>query len=754
MFDPSSFLNPSLLWLGVGALAPIIIHLMARSRPKPTPFPAVRFILASHRKSSAKFKLKQLLLLLLRIAVLALFAVVIARPWTRGSAANVTYAKTDVTAVILLDTSLSMGCQSGDQMALEKAAEMALAAIDAFTPDSPVCLLYVGDTPEPVITDFKHAFNVDSLKESIRNARLTCRGTNCTAALKQAIQMLNETKGVGKSIFLLTDLTERAWPSPVPADDKAGDIAIYIGDAGTAAASNPAVLGVKAPATVAAGTSFEVRATVDATGAAGRQVGLVIDGEKRAERPASAHKIEQVALIASASKPVPEHWGRVSLSGVDGLGLDNSRYFSFRTSATMKLVLVNGAPSTVAQRDELYFLRIALAPGGLAAGQPFALAEITAPQLESADLSDADLVILCNVGTVSTAAWTKLRHFVSAGRGLIVFGGDNVDPEAYEPVSKGEIALLPCSIGPAFTPPEPTQLEPGQLKHRILHAFQEGRNGDLAAAKFSTYLKLTPSAEVPHEIVMAFRNGDPAVVAGTYRAGRVLVFASSCDADWNTFPKQGVPYVVLLHEAVKFLAPFREEQRDVGIGAAPVLRIAAPGTVARVEMERLPDDFNRELDLLLKRSSAAEAHVKTLKKQAETRVANLKEQIDLRTGQLPLPSVEAPGIYRVAIERTGGAAEEMFFAANIDAAESNLTRLAEDERMEDAVKAFLPGRKVRFARTPAELREHLSRSESVAELASHFAGIMLVILIAEMYLSNRMRARVDSAQGTDEKASG
>jgi len=44
------------------------------------------------------------------------------------------------------------------------------------------------------------------------------------------------------------------------------------------------------------------------------------------------------------------------------------------------------------------------------------------------------------------------------------------------------------------------------------------------------------------------------------------------------------------------------------------------------------------------------------------------------------------------------------------------------------------------------LLDLISRSESVSELTSHLAGIVLAVLLAEMYLSNRLRARVEPAE--------
>jgi len=713
----ANFLNPALVWLAVGALAPIIIHLAARSRPKLTPFPAVRFIMISHRRTATKFRLKQLLLLLLRIAALGLFAFVVARPWVEGTAGDVRHAQATVTAVMVLDTSYSMGYRQDKSSSFEKAKEMALAAIGAFTVgESRACLVLAGDTPQPVLKDFDHAFDLAGLKSRIEETPLTWRGSDCTAAVKEAVRMLDGVSGAGKSVFLFTDLTACSWPGPVPAggEDADEDVTIYVADAGPEEPLNPAVLAVESPDNALSGAPFEVRPRVDAVGSPGRQVELVIDGTVRDRKVVGSQRVEAVQLKASVTGRSPEHWGRVSLTGEDALPADNDRFFTFRSAAPVRAILVNGAPSAVRRRDELLYLRTALAPKGMAAGRLAEVAELGPADIESFEPRDADVLVLCNVGAISSAAWTRIRHFVSTGHGLMIFGGDGVRPEAYQMVSSGDTPLLPYAIGPARTPAEPTHLEPGLLKHPVLAKFRGGRNGDLAGARFTTYNRLEPGDEGA-EIVLAYKNGDPALVAGRYGTGRVLVFASSCDADWNTLPRE-IPYGILIHESLRFLAASGKETRDVLVGSAPDVRITSAESAQSVTVARLPNGVPLDAAAWL----------------------------DRRTGRLNLPAVDEPGAYRVEVGRGADkGAEEMFFAVNVDTAESDMERLPGGD---EAVRSLLPGRTVKIARSPAELLDQVSRSRSVSEVTSHLAGIVLAILLAEMYLSNRLRTRAVGAE--------
>ena len=736
MFDLSMFLNPSLLWLAVGALAPIVIHFSARSRPKRTPFPALRFIVASHRRTATKFKLKQFLLLLLRIAALALFAFVIARPWVEGEATDSRRAKTTVTAVVVLDTSFSMLYEQDKTTSFQRAKEAAIAAVDSFTlGKSRVCLLFAGPTPEPIITDFEHALDLEAVKERIREAKPSFRGADCAAAIKEAVRMLDKTSGAGKAVFVFTDMTAQSWPKAVPAGKKTSNIALYIVDTGPARPLNPALLDVSAPDGSSTGAEFEVRARADAVGVANRYVELTIDGERRGRTLASAHKVEEVSLPASTMTVSNEHWGFVSLTGEDALRVDNHRYFTLRSSPPLEVLLVNGAPSPAPRRDELLYLRIALAPGGIATGHTLKVSEISAADMATVGLAVTDVIGLCNVASLPSSVWTKVRRFVSTGGGLIVFGGDNVTPAAYEAISSGGGSLLPCTVGVPRAVEGGTRFEPGKLAHPILQKWRHtDRNGDLAEAKFKTYLRLTPKKNA--DVVLAFKSGDPALVAGKYGTGSVLVYASTCDLDWNTLPRH-VPYVVLVHESIKYLVSSRREARDVAVGMAPSFRIADPKTARSLMLDRLP------VNPLPSSDDTG---------PADSKPEDVTERLNLRNGLLALPAARSPGVYRVSVGRAGGRkTDQYFFAVNIEGRESDMQRLDKDENV---IKSLVPGREVKVARTQEELLEHISHAKSQSELASHLAGIVLAILLGEMYLSNHMRARSADDQGDGENAAG
>lgn len=95
-------LHPLLLWGTAAVAVPILIHLLLRQRPRPRPWAAMRWLLAAAQAAQRRYKLTNLLLLLLRCLIVMLIALAVARPSIAGIGGG-------ERLVIIIDRSASMG---------------------------------------------------------------------------------------------------------------------------------------------------------------------------------------------------------------------------------------------------------------------------------------------------------------------------------------------------------------------------------------------------------------------------------------------------------------------------------------------------------------------------------------------------------------------------------------------------------------------------------------------------------------------
>jgi len=99
-----SFLFPAFLAGAVAAAIPIILHLLTREAAPRLPFSAVQFLKRVPVADSRR-RLRELLLLALRVTALVLLALAFARPFL----ATATSLAADRVTIVAVDTSFSMG---------------------------------------------------------------------------------------------------------------------------------------------------------------------------------------------------------------------------------------------------------------------------------------------------------------------------------------------------------------------------------------------------------------------------------------------------------------------------------------------------------------------------------------------------------------------------------------------------------------------------------------------------------------------
>ena len=110
--------------LGIAAVAgPILIHLLIRPRFKRIPYTMIDFLEVSQKQSRATRRLRELLILLLRCAIVALMACMFAEPFLRLKGGTVDRPDHHF---IVVDNSLSMTYQDQGQSHLDRAVEKAV----------------------------------------------------------------------------------------------------------------------------------------------------------------------------------------------------------------------------------------------------------------------------------------------------------------------------------------------------------------------------------------------------------------------------------------------------------------------------------------------------------------------------------------------------------------------------------------------------------------------------------------------------
>src|SRR5437763_76667 len=144
-----SLLNPALVpWL-LAAGVPLAIHLLTRRTRRRMDLPTLRFLQRSLAQQSRLFRLRHLLLLLLRtLAVLALVLAFL-KP-TINSLLGESGAE-HAAVVLIIDSSASMSYTVGGSSSFARARAEALKVLEQLQPGDSANVVFSGAQPQPVL---------------------------------------------------------------------------------------------------------------------------------------------------------------------------------------------------------------------------------------------------------------------------------------------------------------------------------------------------------------------------------------------------------------------------------------------------------------------------------------------------------------------------------------------------------------------------------------------------------------------------
>jgi Aerotolerance regulator N-terminal/von Willebrand factor type A domain len=549
-----SFLAPLFLFASAAAAVPVVLHLLNREPEARVRFSAVKLLKRAPVEHTRKRRLRQLLLLALRVAALTLLAVAFARPFFATGAALTTSGVT----VVALDTSYSMSTPGR----FDRARQLARDAIDRAPAGDLVAVITFSDQAEIAV---KPTFDRGLARTAIAEAAAGFGATRYRAALSAASQSLGGRKG---AVVLVTDLQESGWD----AGDRASvpeNARIEVADVGAV----PPGLSV----TAVRALNDRLTATVRNTGLRPRdvRVHLAIDGRAAGEATVSVGP-NQSADVAFAGAPRGLA-AQVSVDDPDGLEADNVRFTVLSGATRPTVLLVTGGGDL---GREPFYLRHALTAGVPSEGG-YRVVSASGAQLSAPDapaLPPHAAIILLSTRGLERRGREALAAYASGGGGLLVAVGPDVDGEVIADVLGG---TTPLRVETAGVRPGPRGLAPADVRHPVFQTFA-ANPAVLGLVTFETVAQIGGSA---CQTLARFTTGEAALIECPAGDGRALVLASDLGNRWNDFPLHAT-FVPFVHEAVRYLASARAQASEYLVGDAPAGAPRTPGVVT------LPDASN------------------------------------------------------------------------------------------------------------------------------------------------------------------
>jgi len=539
-----SFLSPLFLAGIAAASIPIAIHLFYRRTEPVIEFAAMRYLRQAPVEHSRRRRLRELLLLALRVAALCLLAFAFARPYLAQSAAALSAPVT----MVLVDTSVSMTAPGQFERAKTAAAD-AIRNAPAMHAVGLVTFGNAADVITPPSQDRAGALAaVDRLKPG-------AGATQYRAALARAAEAIGDRSG---RFVVVTDLQLSGWDA-VDEGSVPDRVSVDVADVG-APASNTAVTALRLEGTDAVAL---VRNYWDRPRRG--QVAFSLDGKRFTSVPVDVPPGSSIEVRVSAE-------GRsrgvlaATVTDTEGYAADNTRYLVLDASHSPAVLAITATGQPV----DVFYIERAVLVAEEAGGFRFrAIGGPAFSGLAPEALADVGAVLVLGTRGIDARGRDLLGGYVKSGGGLLVASGPDVDPKVLAEALAG---IVPTLLEERATA-TPLRFAPADSRHPVFRLF--GGVGTLANVTFDRAAAVRVSGTA--EVIARYNDGTPALVEDRTTSGRILIFASDLNNRWNDFPVQPA-FVPFVHETLRYLAAARAPRADYVVGDLPGAAGATPGS--------------------------------------------------------------------------------------------------------------------------------------------------------------------------------
>ncbi|MSQ93283.1 MAG: VWA domain-containing protein [Gemmataceae bacterium] len=497
------------MWPAIGVAAgaiaiPVIIHLINRRRYKIVPWAAMKFLLAAQKQTRKRMRVEQLLLLLCRMAILALviLAMSAVMPWAEDVWAFCGFSKFGqgksnrqhrVHHVIILDASLSMNQKvEGGVTAFEKARQLALKKIQDNPSGDGYSVLILKDNPTWLVGEASQ--DARKVSREIENIKPSHGNASLPSALSMIASKLGETKGrfPAQAVYFFTDMQQSTWMGALPSDlkteaenkeksayleieqkHKATTVFVDCGpptDSGNVAVTNIEFDMSQTPY-VTAGMDLTLFATVKNFGAAAAKdvraelligkaketandapLQMRVNGQET--RSVDAHG-QQIYTFNNVKFPAPGTYAvQVKIAG-DPLPEDDARTIIITVRNEIPVLLVNGKPSADRFERATEYIRLTLNPFPMGTEpkwmplRPRVVSPTEFSDMTEEKLATYDCIYWCDVGQFGVNDVRKLDTHLRRGGGFVVTLGDkaaeNLD-RYNDLLHKNDQGILPAKL--------------------------------------------------------------------------------------------------------------------------------------------------------------------------------------------------------------------------------------------------------------------------------------------------------------------
>ena len=571
--------------IGIGTVAlvsPIAVHFLTKPKPVAYSLSTIKFLQEIIQQRRARSRFRDLLILLLRAACIALLALALSRPLLEQPPAVSTASTNETSRVVLLDVSQSMSAGSGGITSWSQAQASGLQFLDLRS-GAEANVVLVGAKPRAVFDTLSP--NIASLQEAVRQAQPKAERADVRAAFDSAGKMLSTAKGGIKELVIISDFQRSNWGTLFLEQIPAG-VKIQFHAVQPAVKDNVAVTAVGSTTQPIVGQNVNVE--IELANYSDQEVKtscrVELTGVQRVvDVTLPPQSVQRVSIQMPCDEAGWKYgWAKLQ-NNLDSLPEDDERPLAINVRQPIKVLLVSRQSETEIPSSSFYLsqaLNVALAEdptAGFDTPGTSNAATITRvhPQKSSlASWPECDVMIIDHPGSISGEITRGIAAQLRRGKGIFYVASELVDAV--------NIAQLADALGGDFQPPVSLHpVEAGRdrkdlfvlqmnARDRPFNALGANNANALRTVRFSGGLATQKTQAGLKDQVLAELSDTSALMYQTsVGAGQFAVLnADLSRSNWAVHPT----FLPVLSELTKTLIEGRGQDQQAATGE-PLVRI-------------------------------------------------------------------------------------------------------------------------------------------------------------------------------------
>lgn len=592
-----NFVYGAILWGSLACVAPVIIHLAMRTKPRPMTLPTLRFVRKTHLENLSKLRLRHLLLLAMRIFVIVLIAYFLARVFLPD------FGKTSrgdipTAMVVVVDNSASMSYGLGKLSALSRGKRIAAGIVETLPIGSQVAVMSVDGRSGGTgfLADRKLAIGqIDDVPQGYGASSLA-------SAVVKAIRLARQIDLPAREVVIVTDGTARALQDLELSKD-AGPVRFTFVDCGPDQPGNVAIsLPRLSSPSVPIGGEVTLSFTLSGENFGGEvKLRVELAGQAVEERSLKlkSGEVREIKISLRPRESGVMH-GVVAIDVPDGLRVDNVRFFTLHVSPPVEVLFVV-SPAGRGDRTAFLLGNAISPPAGVGNYGPGRVT-ISPEMIDPEKLQRAGLVVLAGASGLDEKGWGMLEKYLREGGCLWVTAGPMLSPDSYNSPAARRVMPAELAGQDKLTPamawrPVDTRLP---MFKPFAPGLPEDTNPPLSDLRFYRRFgiaSLASDAKVPAK----YSDGVAAIVTRDIGMGKVIFWNFSPTRSWSNMGQLAGQLLVLAQRSREVLLADEGIQtqfpwsREITI---PISAEAAKASSARLSQPGLEETLPVELDLV------------------------------------------------------------------------------------------------------------------------------------------------------------